>query len=86
MKSKQVTMITDGFHVILAKQFSTVAAAFESEIRVVWEGKNIISDGKSILGLMALELKRGMSVTLTAEGPDEDRAIERLSAIVEAGV
>ncbi|MFB7813511.1 HPr family phosphocarrier protein [Paenibacillus chitinolyticus] len=78
MKKKETEMKTNGFPVIQAKLFAHKAAEYESEIRVVWEEKNIISDGKSILGLMAMEVKQGTRIVLTAEGTDEDRAAEEL--------
>ncbi|MFS0838879.1 HPr family phosphocarrier protein [Paenibacillus sp. 1P03SA] len=78
MKKKQVEMKTNGFPVIQAKLFAHKAAEYESEIRIVWEEKNIISDGKSILGLMAMEVKQGTQIVLTAEGADEERAVDEL--------
>lgn len=83
MKKKQVEMKSNGFPVILAKLFAHKAAEYESEIRVVWEEKNIISDGKSILGLMAMEIKQGTRIVLTAEGTDEGRAVEELANWLE---
>ncbi|AEI39948.1 HPr family phosphocarrier protein [Paenibacillus mucilaginosus] len=72
MRKESLTVRRQGFHVILAKQFTELAASFASEeIRVVWPARNIISDAKSILGVMAL----------TAEGPEEDRAVEALAAL-----
>lgn len=74
MKEVQVTMPADGFHVLFAKQVSNGAAAYQSEIRIIWKEKNIISDMKSILGLMALEARKGTVLTLTFDGPDEEQA------------
>ncbi|MGO4374332.1 HPr family phosphocarrier protein [Paenibacillus sp. MCAF20] len=76
MKAMKITMQTDGFPVLFAKQLSHSAAAYTSEIRIIWEERNIISDVKSILGLMALEVKKGTILTLTVDGPDEEQAIE----------
>lgn len=75
MKAMKITMRTDGFPVIFAKQLSHAAAAYASEIRIIWEERNIISDVKSILGLMALEAKKGTILTLTFDGPDEEQAM-----------
>ncbi|MEC0091177.1 HPr family phosphocarrier protein [Paenibacillus macquariensis] len=76
MKAMKITMLTDGFPVLFAKQLSQAAAAYTSEIRIIWEERNIISDVKSILGLMALETKKGTILTLTMDGSDEEQAIE----------
>ncbi|MCY9589860.1 HPr family phosphocarrier protein [Paenibacillus chitinolyticus] len=78
MNAVKIIMPTDGFHVLAAKQISGAASAFQSEIRIIWEEKNIISDAKSILGIMAMEIKKGTSLTLTFDGPDEEQAMELL--------
>ncbi|ANY66150.1 hypothetical protein BBD42_06510 [Paenibacillus sp. BIHB 4019] len=83
MKSHDTLTKQNGFNVLFAKEFTTLASSFESEIRVIWQAKNIISDGKSILGLMALDIMKGTPIKLTAEGPDEDQAIEKLAALFE---
>lgn len=85
MRSKKATVKTS-FHILPARLFTKKAASFESEIRVIWEERNIISDGKSILGLMALGIKEGTVLTITAEGPDEDRAVEELADLAENGL
>ncbi|AFH60786.1 HPr family phosphocarrier protein [Paenibacillus caseinilyticus] len=82
MRKESLTVRRQGFHVILAKQFTELAASFASEeIRVVWPARNIISDAKSILGVMALDVSAGDVLELTAEGPEEDRAVEALAAL-----
>jgi len=40
-------------------------------------------DGKSILGILLLGASRGTTIEITAEGADEDAAIEALVALVE---
>ncbi|MGX4584551.1 HPr family phosphocarrier protein [Paenibacillus chitinolyticus] len=75
MKAIRVTMPANGFHALFAKQLSGAATTYISEIRIIWEERNIISDVKSILGLMALETGKGTVLTLTFHGPDEDQAI-----------
>lgn len=83
MITKEITMRQNGFHVIFAKKLTAAAASFESEIRIVWEAKNVISDAKSILGVMALDVTKGTPIILTAEGPDEEQAIEELSLLFD---
>ncbi|WMT39698.1 HPr family phosphocarrier protein [Paenibacillus sp. D2_2] len=85
MKAVKVTMPTDGFGVLMAKKISTTAAEYVSEIRVIWEEKNIISDMKSILGLMAMEIRKGTMLTLTFDGLDEDQAFE-IADLFESGI
>ncbi|GAA0399768.1 HPr family phosphocarrier protein [Paenibacillus motobuensis] len=83
MKAIKIEMPTDGFQVVFAKQVSSTAASTQSEIRIIWDEKNIISDAKSILGIMAMEAKQGTLLTLTFDGPDEDQAMELLSSLFE---
>ena len=40
------------------------------------EGKNI--NAKSLMGIMAFGLRDGMSVTISAEGNDADKAVETI--------
>ncbi|WMT40895.1 HPr family phosphocarrier protein [Paenibacillus sp. D2_2] len=83
MKAIKVIMPSDGFHVLLAKQISGTAATTQSEIRLIWEDHNVISDAKSILGVMAMEAKKGTTLTLTFDGPDEEQALELLVSLFE---
>lgn len=82
MVSKTIVMPTDGFHVLFAKAFTNAAASYESELRVVWPARNIISDAKSILGIMALDATKGTEIVITADGPDEEAALETLGKLL----
>ena len=42
-------------------------------------------DGKSILGLLLLAAARGMTITISATGDDEQMAIDTLAALVARG-
>jgi len=52
------------------------ACQFESHIDISSEGKNI--NVKSLMGIMAFGLRDGMSVTISAEGNDADKAVETI--------
>jgi phosphocarrier protein len=39
-------------------------------------------NGKSIMGVMMLAAEHGSSITLRAEGPDADQALEALAQLV----
>ncbi|AIQ11956.1 HPr family phosphocarrier protein [Paenibacillus durus] len=75
MKTKEIIVHHGGFNVVFAKKLTSAAEQFASQIRIVWEAKNIVSDAKSILGVMALDVAKGTAITLTAEGPDEEQAV-----------
>lgn len=42
-------------------------------------------NAKSIMGIMMLAASRGTQLTIRAEGPDEEEAVEALSKLVEGG-
>ena len=52
------------------------ACKFESHIELEGDGKNI--NAKSLMGIMAFGLRDGMSVTISAEGNDADKAVETI--------
>jgi len=82
MKAAMFVVNRTGFHVVKAKKFSDLASSFPTEeIRVVWQEKNVISDAKSILGIMALDVTKGTVLELRAEGPNEAEALEALLAL-----
>lgn len=53
-----------------------VASQYECSIHVVSDDKRV--NAKSIMGMMTLGLSAGEFVTVTAEGPDEEAAIENI--------
>ena len=50
---------------------------FESHIEIESEGKNI--NAKSLMGIMAFGLKKGMEVSISAKGTDEKAAVDCIS-------
>jgi len=72
-----------GMHARAAAKFVHTAGRFSSKIRVARGGREV--DGKSIMGLLLLAASRGSSITITADGPDEQDAIAALCALVERG-
>ena len=83
MTSIDVMVQQNGFPLLFAKKITETATAFtEEEIRVVWKAKNVVSDAKSILGVMALEVISGTTLTITAQGPREQEAAEKLVELI----
>lgn len=72
-----------GFHARAAAKFVHLASRFEAKIRVARGDREM--DGKSILGLLLLAAANGTTITITADGADEDAAVEALAALVQAG-
>ena len=57
-----------------------VASQYRSEIHVLTGNKNM--NAKSIMGMMALGLETGETVTVTANGEDEEVAINGIESFL----
>lgn len=71
-----------GLHARPASLFVREAAKFQSTITVLHGEKQ--SNAKSILGVLALGVNQGAQVTLRAEGPDAEAALQALQALIES--
>ena len=71
-------VITDpeGIHARPAGLLVKAAAGFKSDIKIEKDGK--AANAKTIVGVMGLGVKKDMEVKVTAEGEDEDQAVETL--------
>jgi phosphocarrier protein HPr len=84
MTSCSVTVVNQlGLHARAAARFVHLATRFDSQVRVGRDSK--VMDGKSIMGILLLAAGRGTLLTITAEGPDEQAAVEALAQLVAAG-
>jgi phosphocarrier protein HPr len=78
---KTVTIVNKlGLHARAAAKFVTLASKFEADIRVRKESREV--SGKSIMGVMMLAAANGSTITLIAEGSDEQQALAELEALV----
>jgi len=81
MQNKTVTIVNKlGLHARAAAKFVTLASSFASDIKLARNGQQV--NGKSIMGVMMLAASRGSEITLSAEGEDEQEAIERLAELI----
>lgn len=84
MFSKELIILNQqGFHARPAQLFVETANKFQSQIKVRKED-GTEADGKSILGLMTLELAKGKKIVIEAEGPDEKAAVAALDQLIES--
>lgn len=86
MKEVTKTVINpNGIHARPASIFVNEAKKFQSKITVENLGTGKAKDAKAILGVMTLGLFKGTEIKITAEGPDEDAAIQALADLVDSG-
>ncbi len=82
--STQVTIVNRlGLHARPAMTFVDLATTFQSEIKV--SKADTLVDGKSIMQMMMLAAAKGATLEISAEGPDADKALAALKALVESG-
>ena len=85
MKTFEYTIKDElGIHARPAGLLVKEAKKYESECTITKEGKT--KKLTQLMMLMSLGVKQGETVTVTAEGADEDTAIEGLKAFFEANL
>lgn len=83
MKSFEYTIKNSaGIHARPAGDIARAALNYDAVITISNEKGESCSLGQ-ILGVMLLGVKCGEKVTISAEGPDEEKAVEELSRIFE---
>lgn len=84
MISREVVVVNRlGMHARAAARFVHTATRFDSRIRVRRNGR--VMDGKSIMGVLLLAAAQGTTITISAEGVDEDAAMRALVDLVQSG-
>ncbi len=79
---KEITIVNRlGMHARPAAMFVRVASRYSCEVWVEKEGEQI--NGKSIMGLMMLAAGQGSKLLVTCEGPDADKALEEIEALIQ---
>ncbi len=72
-----------GIHARPAALIVQEAAQFTAEIMFT-KGDVANINGKSIMGIMMLAAENGAEVTISADGPDEEDAIEKIAALMQS--
>lgn len=73
-----------GIHARPAGLLVKEASAFPCKITITKDGKEV--DAKRILGVMGLGVKCGQKITISAEGEQEEEAVETLKAFLETNL
>jgi phosphocarrier protein HPr len=82
--SQSVTVVNAlGLHARAAARFVHVAARFRAQVRVARDTR--VMDGKSIMGILLLAASRGTTLTISADGDDEQAAVDALVQLVTGG-
>ena len=72
-----------GLHARPAGMFVKKASEFKATVEVIAKGK--IVNAKSIMGIMSLGLGKGDELTISANGEDEEAAINTLVELIDSG-
>jgi phosphotransferase system HPr (HPr) family protein len=72
-----------GLHARPAARFAELARTFESAVTVAKDGRT--GNAKSLIGLLKLNIETGSTVTIQAQGPDEQAAVAALAALLSEG-
>lgn len=83
MISKEVKIVNNvGLHARPATFFIQKANSYKSSIWVERENRRV--NAKSLLGVLSLGIVKDMTVTLIADGADEEDAVNGLKALIES--
>jgi phosphocarrier protein HPr len=88
MRSTDLTIANpSGLHARPAALFVRTAGGFRSAIHIrnVTRGTAAV-DAKSILAVLGIGVSRGHAVEVSAEGADENEAIDTIRQLVEGGI
>ena len=85
MVSKKVTIKNPtGLHLRPAGELCKTAIQFKSKVTFAFDGGT--SNAKSVLSVLGACVKSGDEITFICEGPDEEKALADMVALVESGL
>ena len=83
MKSLSKIELNGGLEARPVAMLVQVASQHESSVYIQSEGKKV--NAKSIMGMMSLALNSGESVTVVADGKDEQEAMQSIEEYLSGG-
>ncbi len=84
MAERSVQIVNrNGLHARPAAEIVKAAAKFSSDITITRDDLEV--NGKSIMGVMMLAAECGSSITIRADGPDAEQAVDALTELVARG-
>lgn len=69
-----------GLHARASTKLTQTASQFKSDVWIDKNGRRV--NAKSIMGVMMLAASKGTTITLEAEGEDEEAALSALSQLI----
>ncbi|MDD3115427.1 MAG: HPr family phosphocarrier protein [Anaerovibrio sp.] len=86
MREEKFTITnSQGLHARPAGQIAKEARAFQAKVTLSVDATGKKTDAKSLMGIMTLQAKKGTVVTVSADGPDENEAVEKFGSMIESG-
>ena len=84
MIEKEVTIMNKtGLHARPAVMLVKATEKYKCDVKI--KKKNLEVDAKSIMALLMLEASKGTVLTISCDGPDEEKALLRVIGIIESG-
>ena len=80
VKKSMVIALKDGLEARPIAELVQVASKYDSRIYIELETKRV--NAKSIMGMMSLDLDNGDSMTVSADGADEEAAITEIEGFI----
>lgn len=85
MVSRDVTIVNSmGLHARPATFFVQSAHKFKSSVWVESGDRKV--NAKSLLGVLSLGITKGMTVSIVADGYDEETAVAQLAELIDSGI
>jgi phosphocarrier protein HPr len=82
MIQKEIEIVNKlGLHARASAKLTQLAAKFQSEVWMARNKKRV--NAKSIMGVMMLAAGKGSTVTLEADGPDEQECFAALTELIQ---
>ena len=81
MPQREVEIVNKlGLHARASAKLTQVASRFQSDVHIARNGRRV--NAKSIMGVMMLAAGIGSVVEIEIDGPDEQAAIDALTALI----
>lgn len=80
VEKKVKVTLDDGLESRQAAMFVQVANKYASRVYIIMEDKQV--NAKSIMGIVSLGMLKDEEVSLQAEGPDEEEAVNELAKMI----